>query len=232
MPGTSIIISNLAREDFVAAEGKLLSLANQIKLAILNLPPVNDEDFVHNVTNWTNLPFLYRIIVIFKTPAAASLAYKFLESAYHSGASFRLLKTVKLSLQENLLKRSRLADALDESSELRVSKSLENFRNFHNLGGLQGEYQEPEPKHFDAYADLERLGIDLSLVNNEEQMDLLKLALPSKDRSALMSPHPRMGRSKSITTTLFEPPKLLLVTNGKKVEDAPQSPSITLEETF
>lgn len=222
---TTIIISNLGRDDFVATEGKQLSLANQIKLAVLNL----QDDFVHKITTWSDLAFLHRIIIIFKTPEAAHTAYKYLEASYDSSSHLHLPSTVKLSLQENLLQRSKLSEDLEASAELKVSSSLEKFRNFHNSGQTT-EYREPEPEHFDPYTDLKKLGIDLSLVNDSEQMEQLANP-PSTETQPSLPPKLGLGRSRSVTTTLFKP-SLLIRTDEKASVGAPASPSITLEESF
>lgn len=234
MTRTSIIVSNLSKNDFVAEYGHTLSLANQIKLAILNLPPVDSDDFVHSIVHWSELAFLSRIIIIFKTPAAASRAYKFLEAAYNGEGSLTLPVTVKLSLQENLLLQSKLSDALNESKELNTSTSLELFREFHNAGLKHGDlYEEPKPQPFNAYADLKRLGIDVSEFNTEEQLQEMRDASEStsRDQSPGSLPPSRMGRSKSITQTLFKP-QLSVDTTASATRNEQKSPTITLEETF
>lgn len=216
---TTIIVSNLAKGDFIREQGRSLSLADLIKLAILNL----DLKAVYDIIHWSNLPSLSRIIIIFLAPAAATRAYKFLESTYEAGHSFALPRTAKLSLQENLLQRSRSSDNLREK-ELNVTASLENFRNFHNSGS--GKYEEPVPRQFDAYGDLAKLGIDLSAFNSQEQLDELR----TESSSAPPSPSKAIGRSRSLTKTLFKPS--LTVDTGGPTHRSPASPTITLDETF
>lgn len=71
---TTIIISNLHKDDFVSDHKSMtskMSFADQIKLSILNLPtPANvsyGEDYYLNmIEQWSNLPFLNRIIIIMK----------------------------------------------------------------------------------------------------------------------------------------------------------------------
>ncbi|SGZ55602.1 CIC11C00000002571 [Sungouiella intermedia] len=227
MTRTSIIVSNLSRNDFLPNEGRLLSLANQIKLSILNLDSEQAGDFVYNIVHWSDLPFLSRIVIIFKTPAAASHAYEFLQSAYKGVGLLKLPESVKLSLQENLLLRSSLSDALNETKELNVTSSLENFRNFHNSGKTSADedYQEPEPQSFDAYADLQRLGIDVSEFNTEAQLEELRESSPKEPKSI------QIGRTKSLTKTLFRP-ELHVNTTTTQKGTPPKSPTITLDETF
>lgn len=220
---TTIIISKLAKGDFLKDASQSLSLADQIKLAILNLAPDSNGDFVHNIIHWSNLPSLSRIIIIFKTPAAAALAHLYLASAYDEGAMFALPRSAKLSLQANLLQRSKSFDSLNEK-ELAVSSSLENFRNFHN--GCVTEYQEPEPRLFDAYADLKKLGIDVSAFNSSEAVDEMR-----GDKSPVSAgPKPGLDRSRSLTKTLFKPALRVLMPNTS--HHGPASPTITLDETL
>lgn len=190
---TTIIVSNLTRDDFLA-NGKALSLANNLKIGVLNIP--GQTNFSRQVNQWSELPFLCRIVAIFHSPAAAQLAYDYLEASYGGNPLFTLPGTVKISLQENLLQRSRLVGALSDECDL-----------VENTG-----YQEPKPQAFDAQEDLKRLGIDVSALNET-------------------TPSPvALGRSRSVTKTLFRP-ELALDTRVKG-SPAPSSPSITLEETF
>lgn len=234
MDRTSIIVSNLAKADFLPASGHSLSLANQIKLSILNLVSPEIKDFVHSIIHWSDLPFLHRIIIIFKTPNAATIAYKFLESAYSGAGILTLPESVKLSLQENLLLRSRLSDALNESNELNVTSSLQKFRTMHNSGNVpeDEEYEEPKPKSFDAFADLQRLGIDISEFNSEEQLDELRASSGSSPKLAELrsTSDIDLSRRRSLTKTLFKPE--LSIKTGITVGNAPKSPTITLDETF
>lgn len=227
MSRTSIIVSNLSRNDFIPQDGRAVSLANQIKLSILNLDSEDFGDFVYNIVHWSDLPFLSRIVIIFKTPDAASYAYKFLESLHKGVGMLTLPERAKLSLQENLLLRSSLSDALNESKELDVSSSLEKFRSFHNSGEASTEnYQEPEPQPFDPYADLQRLGIDVSAFNSEAQLEELRESSPTAKSTPTS-----LGRSRSMTKTLFRP-GLHVNTSATKTGSPPKSPSITLDATF
>lgn len=228
MTRTSIIVSNLSRNDFIPQDGHTLSLANQIKLSILNLDSEKWGDFVYNIVHWSDLPFLSRIVIIFKTPAAASYAFKFLESLYKGAGMLTLPETAKLSLQENLLQRSSLSDALNESKELNVTSSLEKFRSFHNSGAAsKDDYQEPEPQPFDPYEDLQRLGIDISAFNSDAQLVELRESSPT----AKEKPNP-LGRARSMTKTLFRPELHVKTSVTKKGTPPPKSPTITLDETF
>lgn len=233
MTRTSIIISNLNKNDFIPALGHTLLLANEIKLSILNLDPIDTSDFVHSIVHWSDLPFLSRIIIIFKTPAAASHASEFLQLAYKGAGLLTLPLTVKISLQENLLLRTKLSDALNDTKELNAALNLEKFRNYHNSASgskLKDSYQEPAPQSFDAYADLQRLGIDVSSFNSAEQMDEMKAESLSRSASR-KEPSPGIGRTRSLTKTLFRP-ELLVNTGARASRIEPKSPTITLDETF
>lgn len=238
MSRTSIIISNLSKNDFIASPGHTLLLANEIKLSILNLDPIDTGDFVHSIVHWSELPFLSRIIIIFKTPEAAAHASLFLQLAYKGAGLLTLPATVKLSLQENLLLRSKLSDALTDTKELNAAPALERFRNSYNSAtgsptDNQGYYQEPAPQSFDAYADLQRLGIDVSEFNSEEQLDELRASSENLSRSSSSRelPAPGLGRTRSLTKTLFKP-ELLVNTGAHPALREPKSPTITLDETF
>lgn len=208
---TTVIISHLSKDDFVAAPGRQLSLANQIKLALLNLTSDNpDHELYQDIVNWSNLPFLNRIIVIFNNGRSASIAHKYLEALYKQQKPFTLPATVKLSLQENLLRRSKLSDALTEDSALELAQSFQKFKSVHN--GLKEDYKEPEPNHFNTYDDLMKLGIDITKLNSTELFTA-----------------PPLDRTHSATKTLFKP-KLLLSTLGTEGSAAPESPTITLDE--
>lgn len=218
-PRTSIVISNLDKQDFVAEAGSQLSLANQIKLALLNLP-WKSTDFIYEITYWSALPTLSRIIVMFKSEEAASVAYEYLRSPTEP---LSLPERIKVSLQQNLLLRSKLQDALHESSELAVTKSLANFRNSFNKGN---EYIEPEPQHFDALNDLARMGVDVTSFNSEEQLLELSSSSPS-----LGSSGSGIGRLRSLTRTLFRPEPMVDTSKNTDVAPPP-SPTITLDGTF
>lgn len=220
-PRTSVIISNLSKDDFVR-QNSPLSLADSIKLAVLNLAP--DEDILPHISHWSNLPFLNRIIIIFDSEAHALPAYNFLSEAVSSDSlSFSLPASVKVSLQENLLRRSKSNDNLRESNELNVTASLERFRSHHNSGTLS-DYKEPEPQSFDPALDLKRLGIDpVSADPTSSNV--------SDSTSLSGSPAPQLGRSKSVTRTLFKPkPSLKILTANDAADDSPDSPTITLDE--
>lgn len=211
MEQTTVIVSHLGKEDFVALPGKHLSLANQIKLAILNLTSVDPEhDLLRDIVNWSDLPFLNRIIVIFKTEASASIAYQYLLQLYKQVKPFTLPATAKVYLQENLLQRSKLSDSLSEDNALDLVNSLSKFKRAN--GGLNSDYQEPEPKHFDSYEDLKKLGIHINKLNSTELFTA-----------------PQLSRSASATKTLFRPNLELLTTDmGGSVSSL--SPIITLDE--
>lgn len=231
----TIIISNLHQDDFVASPKSQLSVANHIKLAILNLePPPGEPEYAHNILHWLELAFLRRIIIIFKSVKAASRAFDFLQSlqadlapAGASAPSLALPPSVKLSLQENLLLRSRLSDGLGEASELGVREDLERFRSKHSLR-LDG-YHEPEPEKLDMYQDLLKSGIDISDFNSDA--DVKEFELHSKQGDAAS-----LGRSRSVTKTLFKPSSPLLAAEDPKASShgsgPPPSPIITLDETF
>ncbi|KAI3406519.2 hypothetical protein KGF56_000651 [Candida oxycetoniae] len=194
-PKTSLIISNLNKNDFIIPfpndndnnddatshqEPKLvsknLSLVDQIKLSVLN----TGDDIMQHIVYWSVLPFLYRIIVIFDSEAIAKQTLDFLTE---------LLKPysyIKISLQENLLQRSKSHDQVETSTSitndhLNVTKSLANFRAFHNdpknnnnVSATTLEYIEPEPAQFNVLSDLSKLGINLRNYNSDEQLDELK----------------------------------------------------------
>lgn len=255
LPRTTIIISNLNKNDFILDEtatktfcGKRLSLADQIKLIILNLENPNpitssaargdstepggvgakDPTSVASTTTnsieyWTNLPFLNRIIVIFKDEQSAQAIYNFLNSKAPDSLTL-LFPHVKVSQKENLLSRSKSFDSLIKTSEnLSVTKSLSNFKNLHN----DSSYNEPEPKPFNVIEDLSKIGIDLNQYNNEDQIDELRLP-------PLLTPPPGVKRTRSLTKTLFKPDLSLDTTVLLKPEekkDYPASPTITLDES-
>lgn len=218
MSQTTIIISNLEKDDFVLLPDCKLSLAARLKLAILNLGEDSQgNDIVYSISQWAELPFLKRVIAIFKTPEAAARSYSHLESLYDKESPFRLPSSVRLSLQENLLRESKLFDNLADSSELKVTNKLENFRARLNAG--EDGYAEPVPQLFDMYEDLLQAGIDILQFNTDEQIDEVRHSRPS------------VGRSASVTKTLFRP--LLLVQTGPKASDPdrpPPSPTITLDQ--
>lgn len=236
LPRTTIIISNLNKNDFIVDEaatttfcGKKLSLADQIKLVILNLKnPGNksqeDEDYyLNHIDYWTNLPFLNRIIIIFKDEQSAHAVYRFLSSTSSDSLTL-LFPYVKVSQKENLLSRSKSFDSLIKTSEnLSVSKNLTNFKNLHN----GASYNEPEPKPFNVFEDLSKIGIDLNQYNDEDQIDEL-------NKSPASSLSLGVKRTRSLTKTLFKPDLKVDTSSIQKPQkrDYPPSPTITLDESM
>lgn len=268
LPRTTIIISNLNKNDFIVDGtatktfcGKRLSLADQIKLSILNLEnpdpvasaasddstepsgvaststnsgdseasPFNtsttlyEDYYLNHIEYWTNLPFLNRIIVIFKDEQSAQAIYEFLNSKASDSLTL-LFPHVKVSQKENLLSRSKSFDSLIKTSEnLSVTKSLSNFKNLHN----GSSYNEPEPKPSNVIEDLGKIGIDLNQYNNKDQIDELRLP-------PLLTPPPGVTRTRSLTKTLFKPDLSLdttLLMKPEEKKDYPASPTITLDES-
>ena len=83
LPKTSVIISNLNKDDFIQngsdtlsllIASKKLSLADQIKLLTLYY----EDDMTGKITHWSNLPFLGRIVIIFKEELTAEKVYNYL----------------------------------------------------------------------------------------------------------------------------------------------------------
>ena len=85
IPKTSLIISNLNKEDFVKPSSsqdsqstklisKNLALVDQIKLKVLNF----EDDIASHISHWSNLPFLSRVIVIFQNETTAKKIFEFL----------------------------------------------------------------------------------------------------------------------------------------------------------
>lgn len=234
MSTTTIILSHLSKDDFVAS-GRTseyqartpLSFVDQLKLEILNLPgPTDNEEdyYLKNITHWSSLPFLSRVIIILLTEEVAASLYRYLNERL-SG-----VEHVKLTLQKNLLQRSKSAELVNNAANENSLRVLRKFKNYHNgntagesgTGNDEGEqYAEPEPRRFDAYNDLLKLGIDLSTFNNEEQLDELKAPV-------LSTP---LNRTKSLTKTLFKP-DLRINTRASSHDAAPvpRSPTITLDE--
>lgn len=220
----TVIISNLAPEAFVAiGNDEGLSLVDRLKLETLRLePPQNAENrdeedyYLHRIEHWSNLSSLHRVIIILRDLVLARHLYRYLQSVPEIQDS-----DVKLSLQENLLSRSKSYDGFQGHNKLYICKSPDNFKD--NIRGEADsktpDYDEPEPHLFDVYSDLTRLGIDLKEINTSAQMKELK-----EDSSGL----PR--RTKSLTKTLFKP-NLKINTTHKNTgcSDAPSSPTITLD---
>lgn len=212
MSKTSVIVSNLAKLDFVK-EGLSLALSDQIKLAVLNLHNDQFPDLLPLITHWLNLPFLSRIVIILQNEEAASFVYDFLQNAVSGSGKLVLPSTAKLLLQENLLLTSKLTDNLHEAKELDVTHSLERFRSTH----ASGDYKEPEPQK----------PANPDAPPNYEALDLRKLGI--EQGLDVAPPTPPLERSRSVTKTLFKP-SLKLNTTGKAPNDAPASPTITLDE--
>lgn len=219
---TTIIITNFAKDDFLAGSSlyKQLSVADHIKLAVLNLPAPSSldqgEDYIlNNIDHWSAIPSLARVIIIFKNNEAASYVYLFLQSNVSKFKSDKL----KIHLQENLLQKSKSFDNLiqDASPNLSVTKSLANFKNYHNDPDSMQEYTEPEPQPFNVQSDLSKLGIDITEYDDQP---------PS---------HPSISRTRSLTRTLFKPDLKVNTAASNKNKThltSPQSPTITLDESF
>ena len=116
-----------------------------------------------------------RIIIIFNDEQIASQTLDYLQEI------LKPYSYLKISLQENLLQRSKSQDQIQElnssNSNLNVTKSLANFRTFHNDPNNDSkmmDYVEPTPAQFNVLSDLSKLGIDLRDYNNDEQMSELK----------------------------------------------------------
>ncbi|RLV91210.1 hypothetical protein JA1_004044 [Spathaspora sp. JA1] len=246
-PKTCIIINNLQKNDFIIDSSKpqLLSkklpLVDQIKLSVLNIS--NEEfDFIDHISYWSSLPFLNRIIIIFKDEPSANIAYTHLNE---TSKLRTLYPYIKITLQENLLSRSKSSENLINDN-LVVSKSLEKFKNFHNdPNNIYNDYSEPEPKQFNLLLDLPKLGIDLSDYNSEEQIEELKQEdkQPEDIISRSLSPDRPPALRRSSTKTLYKPMLHLNTdtiantntnTNASphKATGFPASPTITLDETF
>ncbi|MCP8717319.1 MAG: hypothetical protein M5E90_07850 [Asgard group archaeon] len=165
LPKTSVIISNLNKDDFIQngsdtlsllIASKKLSLADQIKLLTLYY----EDDMTGKITHWSNLPFLGRIVIIFKEELTAEKVYNYLsgELQKHTELSY-----VKPHLQENLLTRSKSNDNLIEGEHLNVKKSLDNFKSLYSSNNNDTkndlkDYNEPKPAKVDT--DLSDIPID------------------------------------------------------------------------
>lgn len=234
---TTVIVSNLPREAFLRNAGEQLSVADQIKLRVLNLrTDENEPDFyLQSIRYWLALPFLNRIIVIFTSPeAAANVRDYLLKNVEGVSKDFSILKA-RISLQENLLARSKSFDLLvrEGDNSLAIVKDLSLFRNYHNSvaagSPISPEYAEPAPHQFNAYEDLAKLGIDLDDYNSEQQLEELR-------SDPLSSPGRGMKRTPSLTKTLFRPDLRVDTEEGPdklnlRAKDAPTSPTITLDES-
>lgn len=240
MSKTTIILSNLNREDFLSNttyseysnESRLLSFVDRLKLDVLNLSPgvVPEPDYyLKRITHWSNLPFLHRVIIIVSEESVATRLFGYLQEVY-------LLKNdhIRVSLQENLLQRSKSTDGLQLVDDLSKFKQDHYFSSSGSDAGEKlpqqpasdgtFQYTEPRPKHFDVYNDLAKLGIDLSSLNDTDQLNELK-ASPNPQKPTLL-------RTKSLTKTLFKPDLQINTTCSTSNSMAvPQSPTITLDES-
>ncbi|CAI5760319.1 unnamed protein product [Candida verbasci] len=245
---TSIIISNLHKDDFIINNDnsliqtfKSLSFADQIKLKILNY----NSNIIDDISHWSNLPFLNRIIIIFKNEEIATEIYSYLQKGL---ADY----DVKITLQENLLKKSKSSESLFDDN-LNVTKSLDNFKTFYNDDSNKDKnfsYDEPEPQQFNVISDLSKLGIDLNDYNDKEQMKELsgeednenKLLdngdkndgnAPLRRRSTKTLFKPKaQGKKSSALNKLSINTKLDTNDNADNDDEYPSSPVITLDETF
>ncbi|RCK65615.1 hypothetical protein Cantr_01168 [Candida viswanathii] len=151
LPKTSLIISNLNKQDFVQDDtspnllesSRKLALADQIKLKILNYT----DDIIEKITHWSNLPFLNRIIVIFRDEPTAQKVCNYITTEFEKNPD---LAYIKIHLQENLLTKSKSSDNMMEDDHLNVSKSLNNFKNLYSDAGDGSksdlkDYNEPKP---------------------------------------------------------------------------------------
>lgn len=221
---TKIIINNLNKLDFLCNQletsiiaNSNLSLSDQIKLKILNLTPrevdfpqsqVYDDDnfFLHQIEYWSNLPFLNRIVIILKDEQVAQVLFDYLTKLLAN------ITHIHINLRENLLSRSKSFDSINES--LDVTKSLNNFKQSYTLNNDANNdtinYNEPTPQP------------------SQNPIDLSQFDPPQQP--FLASP---LARSKSYTKTLFKP-ELAIDTSLKSSFPSinPQSPTITLDETF
>lgn len=228
LPKTSIIISNLAKDDFLAGNARAslvhahkLSLADQIKLAVLTTQ-VDDRDdtnyVIDQVDHWSNLPFLQRIIIIFREETVASGIFKFLTVGEKSLMS--QIPQVHIALQENLLLRS---------------KSHEDVTSPTLPGAERGSLGDNLRAFRDAHA------------NQQPRTQLPEHA--TSENATYMAPAPAPGltpictrpntilRAQSQTRTLFSP---LLTVNTSSMPNTgvkggmmvPPSPTITLDESL
>lgn len=188
LPKTCIIVTNLDKDDFVSAPGKPMLVAETIKYGVLS-------ECASDIEYWLALPNLSRIIIILKTESVAGQVYK---SLLQWGKD----KKYKFLIQENLLSRSKLWDGELSSPT-------------HNSGP---QFPEPTPKHFDAISDLEKMGIDVSVFNTDEQMSEWQHEEAGRP----------VGRARSVTKTLFSPIEPPASKTGKVTP--PASPTITLDE--
>lgn len=228
LPKTSIIISNLVKDDFLAGNARAslvhahqLSLADQIKLAVLTMHVDGRDDtnyVIDQVDHWSNLPFLQRIIIIFREEAVASEIYEFLTVGEKSFLS--QIPQIHVALQENLLLRSKSQDdvispTLPGTERGSLGEDLRAFRDTH--ANQQPRTQLPE------HATSE---------NATYMAPAPALSL------APISPRPgNILRVRSQTRTLFTPQLTLntSTTSNSSVNQGsvvPPSPTITLDESI
>lgn len=131
---TSIIISELDRNDFIKTLN--LSLADRLKLDVLNHNNGSPDVFLNEITNWSNLPFLNRIVILVSSELIATQLYDFLLEKKQS-----YLSHTKISLQENLLQRSKSYDGTEEELS---TKDLRKFK-MQNTPAEIENYSEPKP---------------------------------------------------------------------------------------
>lgn len=248
MQKTTIILSNLNREDFLSnnksyseyettsqPKRSSLSFVDRVKLNILNVSAPQPDYYLKNITHWSNLPFLSRVIIILSDEEVAANLYTYLQD-YLKESTY-----VKITLQENLLQRSKSLDGMKEAGDEHDVNSLAvltKFKNYYSntssdsedganspITDHSSEYSEPKPRAFDAYNDLAKLGIDLTEYNDQDQINELK------SPKIPQSPQPGLSRTKSLTKTLFKP-DLKIKTNVESSRSVvPQSPTITLDES-
>ncbi|EGV60547.1 hypothetical protein PSN45_001691 [Yamadazyma tenuis] len=206
---TSIIISELSRQDFIKTNHPM-SLVDQIKLEILNIDYQGDEDYYLNkISTWSNLPFLSRVIIILKDEESSKQLYHYINSEIRS--KYHLDPGVKVTLQENLLQRSKSFDGSTADDDSLSVNMLKRFKAAHS--SETAKYQEPKPQIFDVFS-MHRLGLHPQEADAE--------AVTASDGSS-------MARSRSMTRTLFKPP--LSIETNLHCQSSMPSPTITLDET-
>lgn len=205
---TSIIISNLLKEDFVSSSSgnNEIPIVDKVKLDVLNVDKNNDEDyFLNRITYWSTIPFLSRVVILLSDEETARELYDYLTN---HRTQLELNDDVKINLQENLLTHSKSSDNLHDGEDGNLSTNdLKRFKllNLTKPPPDIANYQEPQPQKFDAN-DMHRLGIDVPQDNSN------------------------IKRSRSLTKTLYKP-GLKLNTNIGQVEGDQHSPTITLDES-
>lgn len=224
---TSIIISNLSKDDFIANKftDEALSLIDKIKLDILNLDIDEDEDYYLNrIENWSNLPFLNRVVIILKDETSSNRLYEYLANEIKT--KYQLKDSVKISLQSNLLlhKSKSFDNLVDDSLSIEELKKFKSVNNAMLPPDIR-RYKEPEPKKFDDN-DLHKIGINVE----EEQKKGDSESPPITSINNLSaSAAPNFKRPRSLTKTLYKPP-LTIETNVESEASIP-SPTITLDES-